>query len=163
MANTETMRQETKNQYGHFWRTYRSICGSFDRDSWTKLGFNLTQPDRLALHILQSTFFYIKGRVPLICSDGTRIEGPSAELPKDALPDSEEILHLLEGVEQECGRWLDTLDFDAPNEKFPWAGGSAAGVALFLLRHNQHHLGEMNGLLNERQKGAAADHFADSL
>ena len=46
------MKTEIINQYAHFWRTYRSICKDFNTESWKKLGFGLTQPDRLALHIL---------------------------------------------------------------------------------------------------------------
>ncbi len=157
------MRKEILNQYSHFWRTYRSICSAFDQDSWKKLGFGLTQPDRLALHILQSTIFYIEGKTPFVRRDGTLIDNYYAELDKKDLPNLDNILFILDEVEKKTANWINNLDFDSKNEEFPWTGESAATVVLFVLRHSHHHLGEMNALLNEQSKGKAEDNFADQL
>ncbi|MCK5197629.1 MAG: hypothetical protein KAR21_04725 [Spirochaetales bacterium] len=157
------MRNEIINQYSHFWRMYRSICKDFDPDSWKNLGFGLTQPDRLALHILQSTIFYIEGKTPFVCLDGTLINTHSTELDKKDLPDLDNILFFLDDVEKKTESWIRNIDFDSNNEKFPWTGESAASVVLFVLRHSQYHLGEMNSLLNEQLNGNAKDHFANQL
>ncbi len=157
------MRNEIISQYSHFWRTYRSICRSFNQDSWKDLGFGLTQPDRLALHILQSTIFYIEGKKPFVRLDSTLIDNHSAELDKKDLPDLDNILFILNEVEKKTENWIRNLDFDKKNEEFPWTGESAGSVALFVLRHSHHHLGEMNALLNEQLKGKAEDNFANQL
>ena len=157
------MRNEIINQYSHFWRTYRSICTDFNRESWKKLGFGLTQADRLAIHILQSTIFYIEGKTPLVCSDGALIDTHSSELEKKDLPDLDIILYILDEVEKKTESWIKNIDFDCKNEEFPWTGETAASVVLFVLRHSQHHLGEMNALLNQQLKGNAEDNFARQL
>ncbi len=158
-----TMRKEIINQYSHFWRTYRSICSAFDQDSWKKLGFGLTQADRLALHILQSTIFYIEGKTPLVCLDNSLINKPFSELDKGELPDLDNILFILDDVEKKTENWIKNIDFDSKNEEFPWTGENAGSVVLFVLRHSQYHLGEMNALLNEQLKGKAEDNFANQL
>lgn len=58
---------------------------------------------------------------------------------------------------------IGRLDLEAENPDFPWAGATKSGVALFLLRHGQYHLGELDALLNEQERGKARDHFADSV
>ncbi len=157
------MRKEIIKQYSHLWRTYRSICRGFDLESWKKLGFGLTQPDRLALHILQSTIFYIEGKTPFVRIDGTLIDNFYGELDKKDLPDLENILFILDEVEKKTESWIKNMDFDSKNEEFPWTGESVASVVLFVLRHSQYHLGEMNALLNEQLKGKAEDNFANQL
>lgn len=157
------MRKELINQYSHFWRIYRAVCSGFDRESWTNRGFGLSQPDRLALHILQSTMFYVEDTSPLICPDGTPIDTHAYEMEKVDLPDAGTILFILEEVEKKTAHWIKSIGFDHKNEKFPWTGETAGSVALFLLRHSHHHLGEMNALLNDQLKGKADDHFAGSL
>ena len=157
------MKREILNQYGHFWRTYRDICKGFETHSWKTLGFGITQPDRLALHILQSAIFYMEGRMLLVRKDGSLIDNHSSELEKDALPDVDGVLFMLETVEEKIEAWIRDMDFTGKNETYPWTGETALSVALFLLRHNQYHLGEMNALLNEQLHGAADDYFAKTL
>ena len=157
------MRKEFTDQFAHFWRTFRGICEDFDPESWRSRGYGLTQPDRLAIHILQSTLYYLEDMTPFVCADGTVLDKHSAEIEKEDLPDQETILFLLQGVEKKTEDWLGGLDFGRKNEEFPWTGENFGSVALFLLRHSQHHLGEMNALLNEQLKGKAEDHFANQL
>lgn len=59
--------------------------------------------------------------------------------------------------------WINNINFDSRNDKFPWTGDSAVSVVLFVLRHSQYHLGEMNALLNEQLKGNSEDNFANQL
>jgi len=157
------MKKELVNQYSHLWRTYRSICKDFDPEAWKTLGFGLTQADRLALHILQSTIFYIEGKTPLVCSDGSLIETHSSEIGNEDLPDLENILFILNTVEKKTESWIRNMELEKKNDEFPWTGENALSVVLFLLRHNQYHLGEMNALLNEQLSGKSEDHFANQL
>ncbi len=157
------MKRELLNQYAHVWRTYRCVCRDFDEASWRSLGFGVTQPDRLALHILQSAIFYIEGRMLLMRKDGSFIDNRSSEIDKSALPDVENVLFMVETVARKTETWIREMDADGKNEEYPWAGETAQSVALFLLRHSQYHLGELNALLNEQLRGRAPDHFADQL
>lgn len=157
------MKAEIMNQYSHFWRTYRKVCSDFDLKSWKESGFGITQPGRLALHILQSTIFYVEGKEPLVLKDGSPVECHSAEMDREALPDLENILFCLETVEKKTEDWINNMEFESRNEKFPWTGETAFSVALFVLRHSQYHLGEMNAMLNEQFRGKADDYFANQL
>jgi len=157
------MREELINQFSHFWRTYKSVCNDFDIASWKNSGYGLTQPSRLALHIIQSTKYYIEDESPLKYAAGKAIEINSWDLEKSDLPELEDILFLLADIEKKTVGWLEKVDFNANNDKFPWTGKTYGSVVLFLLRHSQYHLGEMNSLLNEQLNGEAEDHFAKEL
>lgn len=151
------------SQFAHLWRTYKCVCRDFDGESWKGLGFGITQPDRLALHILQSAIFYMEGRKPMAKIDGTLIDNHSSEIDKEDLPDLENILFMVDEVEKKIETWIGDLDFESKNETYPWTGETAFSVVLFLLRHSQYHLGEMNALLNEQLEGKADDYFANQL
>ena len=157
------MRQELINQFSHFWRIYKSVCKDFDVASWKNSGYGLTQPNRLALHIIQSTKCYIEDKTPLVYADGKRIETNSWNMDKKDLPELNDILFLLEDVKNKTEIWLKEIDFDIKNDKFPWTGNTFGSIVLFLLRHSQYHLGEMNCLLNDQLKGKAEDYFAKEL
>lgn len=157
------MRNELINRYSHFWRIYRAVCKGFDQEPWRTNGFGVTQPNRLALHILQSTMFYLEEEESFHCPDGTVINNHAHEIESEGLPNVEAILHLSEEVEKMTELWLKNMDLNAKNEKIPWTGETQGSVALFLLSHCQYHLGEMNALLNEQLKGEAEDNFAKQL
>ena len=84
-------------------------------------------------------------------------------MSKKDLPDLKSILFVTDVVEKKTENWIKNTDFESMNEEFPWTGKSAVSVILFVLRHSQHHLGEMNALLNEQLKGKAEDNFARQL
>ncbi len=85
------------------------------------------------------------------------------DLPRENLPGRDDVLDLIGSMRAKTDRWIRTMDIDDANADFPWAGTTMGGVALFLIRHGQYHLGEMDALLNEQERGAARDHYAESV
>jgi hypothetical protein len=150
-------------QYRHLWRTFDRIVRDFRDPAWTAGGFGLTTPARLAYHILESTRYYIADSEPLMFRNGKAMTARSKDIGESELPTREDILFLIGSMAAKTGRWIEGLDLDAKNPDYPWAGDTKGSVALFVIRHSQYHLGELDALLNEQEKGKARDHFADSV
>ena len=157
------MKNELKKHFAHFWRVYRAVCGGFDKRSWETLGYGLTQPNRLALHLLQSTIYYVGCKNPLTLADGSSITKHAHEMEPEDLLDPDTILLNQERVAEITDRWINEMDLAAENKEYPWTGDTAGSVVLFALRHNDYHLGEMTALLNEQKTGEARDNFASLL
>ena len=68
------MRQELIRHYAHLWRIFAAICRDIDIETWKHSGHGVTRPNRLALHILQSTNDYIEDGFPLSRADGTLLD-----------------------------------------------------------------------------------------
>jgi hypothetical protein len=157
------MRDEYINQFGHLWKTFKCIINDFDNKSWIQLGFGLTTPSRTAFHIIQSTKYYIQDFTPIIYKTGKSFEADTGMLKKEELPTKEDIIFIINTLKVKTEKWLLDIDFSAKNEGFEWTGKTMLSVILFLLRHSQFHLGEINSLLNEHLKGKAEDHWVNTL
>ena len=70
---------------------------------------------------------------------------------------------MINSITEKTEHWLHSIDFLEDNKEFPWTGKTKLSVVLFLLKHSQYHLGEINALLNEDKSGKALDYFAYSL
>jgi hypothetical protein len=55
------------------------------------------------------------------------------------------------------------MEFSEKNELFPWTGPDRASVVLFVVRHSNFHLGELNCLHNESLQGNGDDFFAKNI
>lgn len=157
------MRREFANQFDHFWRTFESVLSDFDEQSWSDLGYGRTKPNGLAFHILLSTKYYIQDSTPVILENGETFEADLDQLKPDEWPTKDDIKCITDVLKYKTKDWLLELDFDGVNEEFKWTGKTMGSVVLFLLRHSQYHLGEMNSLLNEHLNGKAEDYFANTL
>jgi uncharacterized damage-inducible protein DinB len=157
------MRKELEKHFQHFWRTFRRIVEDFQETSWIDKGYSLTTPARLAFHIIQSSKYYMSDKQPIVYKSGKSVDTKSKDLQREELPSKEDILYIVDSMVETTGRWLNAIDLDGENIDYPWTGDSMGSVVLFLIRHSQHHLGEMNALLNEQEAGKADDHFAKSL
>ena len=72
----------------------------------------------------------------------------------EQLPTQEQVLIYLNEVQSEVEKWLikaSDSELLLPDVEYPWTGGSVLGRALYLLRHNQSHLGELNAELRRRE------------
>ena len=72
----------------------------------------------------------------------------------EQLPTQEQTLLYLNEVQPKVEDWLkETSDSEllSPDTEYPWTGGSVLSRALYLLRHNQSHLGELNAELRRRE------------
>ena len=99
----------------------------------------------------------------MVCRSVWELDLPREELAPESLPDREETAMLIDLSAARTEGWLRKIDLGGRNTAFPWTGQTNLSVALFLLRHGQYHLGEINALLNDSFSGKAADHFANTV
>ena len=75
----------------------------------------------------------------------------------EQFPTREQVLEYMNEMQTRVEAWLkgmkdsDLLSPDTSFDSPPRMGGSVLGRAMYLLRHSQHHLGELNGELRRRE------------
>jgi hypothetical protein len=71
----------------------------------------------------------------------------------DELPSREETLAFIDRTEVRIEDWLRDLGDEGLmelEEQYGWTGDRILGRALYVLRHNQHHIGGINAELRHR-------------
>ena len=157
------MIDEIMAQYAHTWRTFAGIVGEFEGEAWLRMGYGDMTPVRTAFHILKGVKYYIEDESELTFNSGVPFDLDMDKVTAEELPTQADVVAMARALQARTDAWLSGLDLEAPNETFPWAGATQLGVALFLLRHNLYHLGELSALLNQSKNGVAPDHWVKSL
>ena len=153
------LKQDFINQFRHFWKTFEKIVLDFNKLSWIQSGFGLTTPAKTAYHIIKSTKYYIADQSPIVYQSGKSMTVNRNKIDISELPSIDDIVFLIPLIKENTEKWLLNINLEAENNIYIWTGKTMFSVVLFLLRHSQYHLGEMNALLNEYKKGKAEDHF----
>ena len=157
------MKTDFINQYAHTWRVFERLVSDFDADAWLHTGRKATTPARLSFHILKATKYYLEDASTLFFESGKPFEMNCETAPEAELPSQKDILACIQEIRLRTEKWLSEMDFGAENKAFSWAGATKMGVALFSLRHNLYHLGELSSLLNESKNGNAEDNYVKAL
>jgi hypothetical protein len=165
MANygRKIMKTEFIKQYGHTWRVFERIVKDFDNDAWLHTGRGITTPVRVAFHILKGVKYYIEDSSTIIFASGKSFESDWKTVQEEDLPSQDDILTCINELKVKTEKWLSEMDFSSENKSFKWAGETKLGVALFLLRHNVFHIGELSSLLNESRNGDVEDNWVNAL
>ncbi|MBN2258137.1 MAG: hypothetical protein JW704_09985 [Anaerolineaceae bacterium] len=156
------MQNEFIQKYRKTWRVLLKIVREVDINSWLNTGRGTYIPARLALHMLQSTAYYLQRSdiTPLV--SGKSFVANCWEMAESDLPSQEEIVDYIRMFEERTEDWLNARDLGSKNNAFEWAGDTNAGVILFSFQHFLFHLGELSSLLNESKKGKVEDHFVNA-
>ena len=157
------MTDELINQFNHFWKTFNGIVNAFDEQTWLHSGVGAITLTRISFHILQSAKFYIGGTSPVEFKSGKSFEAKCSSAVIEDLPSQDDISTCIQDFMHGTESWLNNIDYSSDNMKFDWTGKTMLSVVLFLLRHNQYHLGEINALLEENKKGKANDYWVSTL
>ena len=157
------IKNEFINQYSHTWRIFERMVKDFDAEAWLQMGRGVISPARLALHILLGTQYYLEDRTPFKFPSGKPFDPDWETIKTDDLPSQNDILSFSREMMEKTEKWLLDLAYDAENKTFPWAGETQLGVAIFLLRHSQFHIGELSSLLNGSKDGIVEDHYVKAL
>ncbi len=157
------MKTEFTRQYDHTWRLFERLVAAFDPLAWLHTGRGAIRPARLSLHILQAAKVYLRIPIPVGFASGKPFDCDWVLLQDEVLPSQPDILASAIELKELTRQWLAEMDFDRENSEFPWAGKTQLGVVLFLLHHNQFHLGELSSLLNESRAGDVEDHYVNAL
>ena len=158
-----TIVDELIDQFGRTWQELRDALTKTPAPEWRRANpgggdavpgaeTDYLIPARLAYHILRTTDMYATHM-------GYEEYKPHRkytldwEGPVDALPDREEVFTFVNECEVQVKEWLLDLGDEGlleEEDKYPWTGERKLGRALYLLRHNQWHIAEINTLLRLR-------------
>ncbi|MFZ6028334.1 MAG: hypothetical protein ACOYYS_11520 [Chloroflexota bacterium] len=162
-ATENAMNAEFIQQYAHTWRVFERLVNGFDDEAWLRTGRKATIPVRLAFHILKATRYYTEDTTTVSFASGKSFEINCETAGEEELPSRADIVACIRELREKTACWLAGIDLAAKNEAFGWAGETKLGVALFLLRHNLFHIGELSSLLNESRHGDVEDHYVKAL
>jgi uncharacterized damage-inducible protein DinB len=150
-------------QYAHTWRVFEAIVNDFDETSRLETGRGAITPVRLALHILQSTKYYLEDKSTIVFDSGKPFDVSWENATENELPSQTDIVTCIHEMQDKTEEWLSEMDFGAENKSFPWAGETKLGVVIFVLRHSLYHIGELSSLLNESRNGVVEDHYVKTI
>ncbi|MCU0520778.1 MAG: DinB family protein [Anaerolineae bacterium] len=148
---------ELLDQFGRTWQQLRDAIIKTPAGEWRR-GKDAMIPARLAYHVVRTADIYATHR-------GYEEHKPHRryrldwEGPVEALPERDEVFTFVNECEAMVREWLITLGDEGLMEaetQYAWTGTRRLGRALYLLRHNQWHIAEINTLLRERGFEAGA-------
>ena len=129
-------------QFERSWRMVEQAVRIFSAEEWRTGDVDYLTPARATYHVLEAAEFY-SGKSSEDFDWGHRFGCDWEGAERQELPNQEEVLAYLADVRRQVAAWLDEVDLLATDEAFPWPGGTVLDRALYLLRHNHHHVGEM--------------------
>ena len=157
------MREILLSQYNHTWKIFYLMVKDFDIDSWTTTGCSYIIPARIAYHIIGGVDYYIENDTKVKLLSGKENDWNWENALTENLPTKEDIIELIRVYKSKTENWINCRNFDAENKKFEWTGANQLSVVLFLLRHMEYHLGELNLLLHISKNGIANDNWVTAL
>ena len=139
--NVPTSNEVLRRQFERSWQVVTKAMATFTPEEWVTGEVDYLTPARLAYHIVETAEFYT-GDMPDGFAWGHRF-GCDWEGAKIAeLPDQESVAAYLTEVRDQVESFL-RQDLLAEDPNFPWCGGTRLDRALYLMRHNHHHVGEL--------------------
>ena len=145
------------DQFRKSWDTLRNLVDIVPDQQWNTGADDYLIPARLAYHIIQAAERYVS---ELDSEEYLRTrkhnldwQGPAAELPAKS-----DFFGDVDWIQKKAEKWLVETGDDGllqAETLYPHTGQRTLDKALYLLRHNQHHLGEM--LAEVRHRGYYKD------
>ena len=153
------MKEEMKNQFNHTWKMFYKMVNDFDDTSWVNTGCAYIIPARIAYHIIGGVNYYIENETNEKLLSGKDNDWNWEHATIQNLPTKEDILEFIHIYKIKTDNWISSIDVEAENTKFDWTGQKKISVIMFLLRHMEYHVGELNLLLHISRKGIANDNW----
>lgn len=151
--STYEITEELIDQFGRTWRELRDAVTKTPADEWRKGDTDYLIPARLAYHIVYSADSYATHRGYKEHRPYRRFKLNWEAATPDELPSREQLFTYINETEVAVKEWLLGLGDEGLLEEqvdYEWTGERRLGRALYLLRHNQWHIGELNALLCTR-------------
>jgi hypothetical protein len=144
--------------FNRTWDMWVEAIGNTTEEGWRMGDVSYLIPARQLVHTLTTADFYI-GDLGAGDYDFNRMfNGDWESMTEWELPEKDFALRKLEEVRKLVSEALSELDDEAlmaKEEIFPYTGKTLLHRYIYLLRHTQHHLGELNGELTRRAVGGA--------
>ena len=144
---------ELKEQFQRQWKTLNELVAGLPDDQWRTGEHVHLVPARLIYHILSGVEVYARSSSyeEYRSHQVFTLDWDSASA--EDLPSRQNTIECLKDMEAIVSGWLDSLGDEgllANNEGFEWTGTTKIGRAVYLLRHTQNHIGELNSELRRR-------------
>jgi hypothetical protein len=150
---SQQVANELKEQFRRQWVALRGLMSSLPEGQWRSGELAHLVPARLLYHILSGTEVYARSTSYEEYKASQRFPQDWQFAPVEALPDEHAALGHIGHMESQVEEWLESLGDEGlmgPDPGFPWTGTNKLGRALYLLRHSQNHIGELNSELRRR-------------
>lgn len=154
------MRKETRvlvatvgDHFARVWNMWEELIRNIPDDEWRKGDIDYLIPARHLVHVVACDDVFT-GDIPFDQYDPLKLFGVGEwGTPPEELPSREVALAKLAAmratVEERFSRFDDAALLE-PEQMHTWTGQTRLGKMLYVLRHSQHHLGEMNAELSRR-------------
>ncbi len=133
-------------QFERMWGSLREATENFSDEKWRRSEIAYLVPASLAMHTIETTEFYI-GDLPGDKFPWGRLGGDWDGRDPAKWPGQERMAEYLEEVREKTRAWLMRLEDEAwfgPAGWCEWTGKTMLDRALYMLRHAQHHLAQLN-------------------
>jgi hypothetical protein len=141
---------EIRDQFERVFIKFRQVVTAFPETEWRQGESAYQRPAGLAAHFLNTIDYYASGltaeQFPWIKRLGVDWEDPRTEL----LPSQQMILDNLAEMEARVVKWSGWTEILAADTLHPYSGKTTLGRAIYLLRHCESHLAELNLELRRR-------------
>ena len=141
-------------QFERVWESLREAIGNCPAKEWKSGDTAVRIPVRQACHIIGAVEMYA-GEGPFVPDRklGLPIGDFNTDIPQSELPDKQQVLDYLEETCKQADAWLHGMGDSrllSSQRSNRHTGDTFLERAVYMLRHSQHHLGEMNAELKSR-------------
>ncbi len=126
----------------------------FDGTTWRQR--RGLRPAAIALHVVETIEFYFSDKSPDNFPWQHRFGVDWEGAPDEELPDQSGLIAYLADVKATLPEWFETHTLSAEEHLHPHIGKIVLARCLYVLRHTQHHVGQLNAVLL-----ATGQHTAD--
>ena len=144
---------ELKGQFRRQWKTLRDLIANIPDEQWMTGELVHLLPGRLVYHILAGTEVYARSTSYEEYKSHQVFALDWQVAPSEQLPSRQKTITYIEDMDKVVDGWLDSIGDEgllSLNEGFEWTGSRKIGRAVYLLRHTQNHIGELNSELRRR-------------
>jgi len=134
--------QALSDQFRRTLVMFENAVRAYPAEEWRRGDLPYLRPSGLAYHMVETMAFYVSGQ-PADTFNWAQLEVDWETADSENLPDQAALLNYLAVVKPTLETWLAQTDFTAPETSYPWTGPNVLGRAMYLLRHNQHHVSEL--------------------
>lgn len=145
IMTNESVNQTVLEQWQRTCEMLKEAIQGFNDATWRQRAG--IRPAAIALHSVETVEFYFSDKTPDEFPWQHRFGVDWEGAIDEDLPDQSGILAYLSDVGATLSEWFDTHELSAAEHLHPYTGGTVLARCLYVLRHTQHHIGQLNAAL----------------
>jgi uncharacterized damage-inducible protein DinB len=153
MKKKRPLMKAIEDQFHRTFEMWKEEIRNIPAKEWRKGEVEYLTPARHLCHLVVTADYYLSGKSPEEYDWSCYFGGDWESMSENELPAKSTALKKLSDFEKVMFSRLAQLNDEDLLEKekqSPWTGENLAGKLLYLLRHSQHHVGEMHAELRHR-------------